>query len=142
MNFQVTTRRRMPATATRTATFLSWAARTTLSTWQATVSPPARMEEVLASHKDVAECAVVGAFDILKGEVPVGFLVVKSGVVRDLAQIEREVVELVRERIGPVAAFKTRGRGFPPAEDPLRQDPAQHDQEDRRRPELYYARDA
>jgi len=65
------------------------------------------MEEVLASHKDVAECAVVGAFDILKGEVPVGFLVVKSGVVRDLAQIEREVVELVRERIGPVAAFKT-----------------------------------
>jgi propionyl-CoA synthetase len=65
------------------------------------------MEEVLASHKDVAECAVVGAFDILKGEVPVGFLVVKSGVVRDLAQIEKEVVELVRERIGPVAGFKT-----------------------------------
>jgi propionyl-CoA synthetase len=65
------------------------------------------MEEVLASHKDVAECAVVGAFDLLKGEVPVGFLVVKSGVVRDLAQIEQEVVELVRERIGPVAAFKT-----------------------------------
>jgi len=65
------------------------------------------MEEVLASHKDVAECAVVGAFDLLKGEVPVGFLVVKSGVVRDLAQIEKELVELVRERIGPVAAFKT-----------------------------------
>jgi propionyl-CoA synthetase len=65
------------------------------------------MEEVLASHKDVAECAVVGAYDILKGEVPVGFLVVKSGVARDLAQIEKEVVELVRERIGPVAAFKT-----------------------------------
>jgi propionyl-CoA synthetase len=65
------------------------------------------MEEVLASHKDVAECAVVGAFDLLKGEVPVGFLVVKSGVARDLAQIEKEVVELVRERIGPVAAFKT-----------------------------------
>jgi propionyl-CoA synthetase len=50
---------------------------------------------------------VVGAFDALKGEVPVGFLVVKSGVVRDTAQIEREIVELVRERIGPVAAFKT-----------------------------------
>jgi propionyl-CoA synthetase len=65
------------------------------------------MEEVLASHKDVAECAVVGAFDLLKGEVPVGFLVIKSGVARDLAQIEKEVVELVRERIGPVAAFKT-----------------------------------
>jgi propionyl-CoA synthetase len=65
------------------------------------------MEEVLASHKDVAECAVVGAFDHLKGEVPIGFLVVKSGVARDTAQIEKEVVELVRERIGPVAAFKT-----------------------------------
>jgi propionyl-CoA synthetase len=65
------------------------------------------MEEVLASHKDVAECAVIGAFDSLKGEVPVGFLVVKSGVVRDRAVIEKEVVELVRERIGPVAAFKT-----------------------------------
>jgi propionyl-CoA synthetase len=65
------------------------------------------MEEVLASHKDVAECAVVGAFDELKGEVPVGFLVVKAGVVRDTAQIEKEIVDLVRERIGPVAAFKT-----------------------------------
>jgi propionyl-CoA synthetase len=65
------------------------------------------MEEVLASHQDVAECAVIGAFDTLKGEVPVGFLVVKSGVDRDLAAIEREVIELVRERIGPVAAFRT-----------------------------------
>jgi propionyl-CoA synthetase len=65
------------------------------------------MEEVLASHKDVAECAVIGAFDTVKGEVPVGFLVVKSGVERDRAAIEKEVVELVRERIGPVAAFKT-----------------------------------
>jgi propionyl-CoA synthetase len=65
------------------------------------------MEEVLASHKDVAECAVIGAFDTVKGEVPVGFLVVKSGVERDQAAIEKEVVELVRERIGPVAAFKT-----------------------------------
>ena len=65
------------------------------------------MEEVLASHKDVAECAVVGAFDELKGEVPVGFLVIKAGVVRDTAQIEKEIVDLVRERIGPVAAFKT-----------------------------------
>jgi len=65
------------------------------------------MEEVLASHKDVAECAVIGAFDTVRGEVPVGFLVVKSGVERDQAAIEKEVVELVRERIGPVAAFKT-----------------------------------
>jgi len=65
------------------------------------------MEDVLASHKDVAECAVIGAFDTLKGEVPIGFLVIKSGVERDRADIEKEVVDLVRERIGPVAAFKT-----------------------------------
>ena len=65
------------------------------------------MEEVLASHKDVAECAVVGAADALKGEVPVGFLVLKAGVNRDGAVIEKEVVDLVREKIGPVAAFKT-----------------------------------
>jgi propionyl-CoA synthetase len=64
------------------------------------------MEEVLASHKDVAECAVIGAADALKGEVPVGFIVLKAGVVRDKAVIEKEVVELVRDRIGPVAAFK------------------------------------
>jgi propionyl-CoA synthetase len=65
------------------------------------------MEEVLASHQDVAECAVIGAADALKGEVPVGFLVLKAGVNRDGAAIEQEVVDLVRERIGPVAAFKT-----------------------------------
>ncbi|HEU4517177.1 MAG TPA: propionyl-CoA synthetase, partial [Steroidobacteraceae bacterium] len=65
------------------------------------------MEEVLASHKDVAECAVIGAADALKGEVPVGFLVLKAGVDRDGAAIEKEVIDLVRERIGPVAAFKT-----------------------------------
>ena len=64
------------------------------------------MEEVLASHKDVAECAVIGAADALKGEVPIGFLVLKAGVSRDGAAIEKEVVDLVRERIGPVAAFK------------------------------------
>ena len=64
------------------------------------------MEEVLASHKDVAECAVIGAADALKGEVPIGFLVLKAGVNRDGAAIEKEVVDLVRERIGPVAAFK------------------------------------
>jgi propionyl-CoA synthetase len=65
------------------------------------------MEEVLSGHKDVAECAVIGAADQLKGEVPVGFLVLKAGVSRDAEEIEREVVGLVRERIGPVAAFKT-----------------------------------
>ena len=65
------------------------------------------MEEVLASHPDVAECAVVGVTDALKGEVPVGFVVTKAGVSRGEDEIARELVELVRERIGPVASFKT-----------------------------------
>jgi propionyl-CoA synthetase len=64
------------------------------------------MEEVLASHPDVAECAVVGVADQLKGQLPLGFLVLKAGVERPHEAITREVVALVRERIGPVAAFK------------------------------------
>jgi propionyl-CoA synthetase len=64
------------------------------------------MEEVLASHPDVAECAVVGVADSIKGEVPVGLIVLKSGVARSQASIVGELVGLVRERIGPVAAFK------------------------------------
>lgn len=64
------------------------------------------MEEILASHPDVAECAVLGVKNELKGEVPCGFLVLKSGVSRPCSDIEREVVALVREKIGPVAAFK------------------------------------
>ena len=64
------------------------------------------IEEVLASHADVAECAVVGANDPLKGEVPIGLVVLKSGVTRDQAQIGTELIQLVRERIGPVASFK------------------------------------
>jgi propionyl-CoA synthetase len=64
------------------------------------------MEEVLASHPDVAECAVIGVKDELKGEVPCGFLVLKAGVQRTPNEIEREIVAMVRERIGPVAAFK------------------------------------
>jgi propionyl-CoA synthetase len=64
------------------------------------------MEEVLASHRDVAECAVMGIKDELKGEVPCGFVVLKAGVNRPPAEIERELVALVREKIGPVAAFK------------------------------------
>ena len=64
------------------------------------------MEEILASHPDVAECAVVGVHDALKGQVPFGFLVLKSGVSRDSSDVIGEVVALVRERIGPVAAFK------------------------------------
>ena len=65
------------------------------------------MEEVLASHPDVAECAVVGVADDLKGEVPVGFVVTKAGVTRAEAEIVAELVQKVRDTIGPVAAFKT-----------------------------------
>jgi propionyl-CoA synthetase len=64
------------------------------------------MEEVLASHPAVAECAVIGVKDALKGEVPCGFVVLKSGVQKDPAEVETELVSLVREKIGPVAAFK------------------------------------
>ncbi|WP_431269051.1 AMP-binding protein [Dankookia sp. P2] len=64
------------------------------------------MEEVLAGHPDVAECAVVGVKDSLKGQVPLGLVVLKSGVAKGEAAICRELVGLVRDRIGPVAAFK------------------------------------
>ena len=64
------------------------------------------MEEVLASHSDVAECAVIGVADQLKGQLPVGFMVLKAGAERDHADVVNEVVQLVRQQIGPVAAFK------------------------------------
>lgn len=64
------------------------------------------MEEVLAQHPDVAECAVIGIADKLKGQLPCGFVVLKTGVEREHAVIEGELVKLVREKIGPVAAFK------------------------------------
>ena len=66
-----------------------------------------QMEEVVARHRDVAECAVVGVADAMKGQLPAGFIVLNAGVTRPTAEIEREVVTLVREEIGPVAAFKT-----------------------------------
>ena len=65
------------------------------------------MEEVLADHPDVAECAVLGVDDKLKGQVPIGFLVLNAGVDRDHGEITKEVIQMVRERIGPVASFKT-----------------------------------
>ena len=65
------------------------------------------MEEVLAAHPDVAECAVIGVEDKLKGQVPLGLVVLKSGADRDDADVVAELRQLVRERIGPVAAFKT-----------------------------------
>jgi len=64
------------------------------------------IEEVLAGHSDVAECAVIGAADKLKGQLPVGFLVLKAGVDRDAGDIVGEAVSLVRDQVGPVAAFK------------------------------------
>ncbi len=65
------------------------------------------IEEVLAAHPDVAECAVIGIADALKGQVPLGLLVLKAGAARSAAQIERDAVALVRERVGPVASFRT-----------------------------------
>ena len=65
------------------------------------------MEEILSDHPQVAECAVLGVEDSLKGQVPVGFIVLKAGVTRDHKDIVKEVVQMVRDRIGPVASFKT-----------------------------------
>ena len=65
------------------------------------------MEEVIASHPDVAECAVIGVADKLKGQSPIGFAVLQSGTSRDDNEVVKELVALMREKIGPVAAFKT-----------------------------------
>jgi len=64
------------------------------------------MEEVLASHPDVAECAVAGVHDPVKGEVPLGFVVLKAGVERTQEQVEPELISMVRQKIGPIASFK------------------------------------
>lgn len=64
------------------------------------------IEEVLSGHEDVAECAVIGAADALKGQMPVGLVVLKAGVERDEMDIKKELVKRVRDQIGPVAAFK------------------------------------
>ncbi|MGB1564429.1 MAG: propionyl-CoA synthetase [Paracoccaceae bacterium] len=65
------------------------------------------MEEVLANHPDVAECAVIGASDALKGQLPIGFVCLTKGVNRPHSEITRECVQIIRDKIGPVAAFKT-----------------------------------
>lgn len=67
------------------------------------------MEEVLASHADVAECAVIGVADDLKGEVPLGLIVLNAGVDRDETEIVPELIQLIRQKIGPVASFKVAG---------------------------------
>ena len=64
------------------------------------------LEEVLAMHPDVAECAVTGIADALKGQVPLGFLCLKSGVKREEQAVLKECVALIREHVGPVAAFR------------------------------------
>ena len=65
------------------------------------------MEEVIAAHPAVAECAVIGVSDAIKGERPCGFAVLKTGVTTSPEEIESELVSLVRDKIGPVAAFRT-----------------------------------
>ncbi len=64
------------------------------------------MEEIVATHPDVAECAVFGVEDAIKGQVPVGLVVLKSGAQRQEAEIKKELVTLIREEIGPIANFK------------------------------------
>ena len=64
------------------------------------------MEEIVSTHQDVAECAVIGAADSLKGQVPLGFVVLKSGVNAPNEIIKEELVQLVRDQIGPIACFK------------------------------------
>jgi propionyl-CoA synthetase len=64
------------------------------------------MEEVLATHPDVAECAVIGVADNLKGQVPVGLCVLKAGVATEEQEIVAEVIKMVREQVGPIASFR------------------------------------
>jgi len=64
------------------------------------------MEEVIARHPDVAECAVVGAEDSLKGQVPIGFVILKDGTTRDPEEIVKDLVQAIRHQVGPIANFK------------------------------------
>jgi propionyl-CoA synthetase len=64
------------------------------------------MEEVVAQHKDIAECAVIGAKDSLKGQLPVGLVVLKSGITREEAELKEELVRMIRTEVGPIACFK------------------------------------
>jgi propionyl-CoA synthetase len=64
------------------------------------------MEEVVATHRDVAECAVIGVHDGLKGQVPVGLCVLKAGVNRNDGEIQKELSQMIRDMIGPIACYK------------------------------------
>lgn len=66
----------------------------------------AKMEEVVAAHNAIAECAVVGIEDQMKGQIPVGFVVLKSGMSIGEATLEKELIQMVRDKVGPVASFK------------------------------------
>ena len=99
------------------------------------------MEEVLAGHKDVAECAVLGIKDDLKGEVPCGFIVLKAGVNRPPAEIEERMRRPGAREDRPGGVVPPRHHRQPPAEDALGQDPARHHQEDGRRRSVDDARD-
>jgi propionyl-CoA synthetase len=65
------------------------------------------MEEIIANHPDVAECAVIGVHDELKGQLPVGLVVLKAGVSRSEHDIRNEIIQMVRNEIGPIACFRT-----------------------------------
>ncbi len=84
-----------------------------------------QMEEVLASHPAVAECAVIGVYDDTKGQVPRGFVVLKAGVGTAPDVLSAELVQLIRDRIGAVAALRRVDVVTAPAQNPVRQDPAQ-----------------
>jgi propionyl-CoA synthetase len=74
--------------------------------WPDIGCPPARWKRCWPAHPDVAECAVIGVADELKGQLPMGFLCLNAGVDRAEPEIVAECVKLVRDQIGPVAAFK------------------------------------
>ena len=91
------------------------------------------IEAVLAGHPAVAECAVIGVADPMKGQVPRGFVVLKAGVDEDEDELRAELVAAVRDQIGPVASFKDVAVVAGAAQDPLGEDPAQDHARDRRR---------
>jgi propionyl-CoA synthetase len=96
----------MRAIATRTAIFYIMARTDDVINVAGHRLSTGGMEEVLAAHPDVAECAVIGVADELKGQLPMGFLCLNAGVDRAEPEIVAECVKLVRDQIGPVAAFK------------------------------------
>ena len=105
-SFPATTRPPTPATSTRTATSIVMGRTDDIINVAGHRLSTGGMEEVLSAHQDVAECAVLGIKDELKGEVPCGFIVLKAGVNRPPGEIEQECVQLVRDKVGPVASFR------------------------------------